>query len=253
MKSRLPYRPGTHEQQGSKQKAVYIMELFPSEFSMKQCTLCPNLYPATPEFFSRDRSHKDGFRSYCKTCEKSRSKEYRDTHKEQGRMASKNYQEAHKEEIAAYHKKYMQDEGRKEARKEYLAQYYQEHIQEISEQHRQYYLDHQEETCERQGLYLRTEQGRMVSRAHKHRRKAQKKASEGSYTSQQLQEQFQRQKGKCYYCKKKLAQGWHADHVTPLSKGGSNTIENIVIACQTCNLHKSAKLPHEWLENGRLF
>jgi 5-methylcytosine-specific restriction endonuclease McrA len=40
--------------------------------------------------------------------------------------------------------------------------------------------------------------------------------------------------------------------VVPLSRGGSNGPENIVIACPTCNLAKKDKMPHEWPEGGRL-
>lgn len=42
------------------------------------------------------------------------------------------------------------------------------------------------------------------------------------------------------------------DHVVPLSRGGADDAENIVISCPTCNLHKHNKLPHEWLEGNRL-
>ncbi len=35
------------------------------------------------------------------------------------------------------------------------------------------------------------------------------------------------------------------DHVTPRSKGGMTTWENVVAACSTCNLRKSDRLPGE--------
>lgn len=38
----------------------------------------------------------------------------------------------------------------------------------------------------------------------------------------------------------------HIDHVWPLSKGGSNGPENLVLACAECNLRKSAKTPMEF-------
>lgn len=50
--------------------------------------------------------------------------------------------------------------------------------------------------------------------------------------------------GMCYYCKgtfNKLS----IDHVIPLSKGGENTLENIVAACLECNKRKNAKLVEE--------
>jgi 5-methylcytosine-specific restriction endonuclease McrA len=35
------------------------------------------------------------------------------------------------------------------------------------------------------------------------------------------------------------------DHVLPLSRGGTNTWENCVTACNSCNLRKGNKTPHE--------
>lgn len=47
----------------------------------------------------------------------------------------------------------------------------------------------------------------------------------------------------CLYCGGP-AKGW--DHVVPMSKGGENTIANLVRCCYRCNRQKSAKMPSEW-------
>jgi 5-methylcytosine-specific restriction endonuclease McrA len=47
-----------------------------------------------------------------------------------------------------------------------------------------------------------------------------------------------------------LAKGYHVDHRVPLSRGDSNDISNIVLACPHCNLSKGAKLPEDFA--GRL-
>lgn len=219
---------------------------YPHDASWKQCSTCPNSYIATPDFFSRDRTKSDGLRTTCKLCEKARKEAYQQTHKEEIRKRSMLYRADHREECAAYKRQHQQGEQYKQ----YQRQYYLEHKEQLNEQGRQYYLEHQEEARERQRKYLRSEQGRAVGRAHKHKRKAQKKAVEGSYTSQQLQEQLQRQRSRCYYCKVKLGDLYHVDHIVPLSKDGTNNIDNIVLACPPCNLHKSAKLLHEWNGSG---
>lgn len=56
----------------------------------------------------------------------------------------------------------------------------------------------------------------------------------------------------CYYCRVM----WpiseiHFDHVLPLKRGGNHTIENLCVACKTCNLRKNAKLIHEWNRPGQ--
>lgn len=52
----------------------------------------------------------------------------------------------------------------------------------------------------------------------------------------------------CYYCGEKLSGKFDVDHMTPLSRGGSNKIDNICIACETCNGRKNAKTAEEYLE-----
>jgi 5-methylcytosine-specific restriction endonuclease McrA len=62
------------------------------------------------------------------------------------------------------------------------------------------------------------------------------------------------QKKICYWCNKKCDDDFHIDHYVPLAKGGLHKIDNLVIACPTCNLTKNAKDPYEYASTvGRLF
>ena len=62
------------------------------------------------------------------------------------------------------------------------------------------------------------------------------------------------QRGMCAACHCNLSKsGKHIDHIMPISKGGSNTDENVQLLCPQCNLDKNAKHPIDWAqENGRL-
>lgn len=63
-------------------------------------------------------------------------------------------------------------------------------------------------------------------------------------------ELYSQQNGLCYYCREELYGQYDVDHVIPLSRGGSNGVDNLVIACAFCNRSKGNKLLEEW--NGFL-
>jgi 5-methylcytosine-specific restriction endonuclease McrA len=48
----------------------------------------------------------------------------------------------------------------------------------------------------------------------------------------------------CAYCG---APARHVDHATPLVRGGSGGVENLVMACQGCNLSKGTRTVLEFL------
>lgn len=80
-------------------------------------------------------------------------------------------------------------------------------------------------------------------RASNINRKALKRQAEGKHTSADLKRIFEMQRGKCAYCKVSIKNGYHVDHIKPLSKGGSNWPKNIQLTCESCNLSKRAKDP----------
>lgn len=56
---------------------------------------------------------------------------------------------------------------------------------------------------------------------------------------------FRRDGFKCRYCGEANTL-LECDHVVPVSRGGSNELENLVTACKPCNRSKGAKLLTEW-------
>lgn len=88
------------------------------------------------------------------------------------------------------------------------------------------------------------------SNRHKNRlRRIRKLGAEGSHTTAELRELWSRQEGSCAYCLGSITpDNNHLDHVHPLSRGGSDGIENLLYTCPPCNLSKKDKLLFtEWM------
>ena len=56
---------------------------------------------------------------------------------------------------------------------------------------------------------------------------------------------FERDGHACVYCGDRSTP-LHCDHVIPLSRGGSSSMDNLATACSDCNLAKGAQTPDEW-------
>lgn len=246
-----------------------VESLSQNPYSVKLCRTCQRTLPATSEYFHRDKHSKDGLCFYCKECNKAKRKAYYAQNTEKAIAYSKQYVAEHRDETARYQNQYAK--VHKEELKLYKEEYSRLHRKgeikpiigkresnrlyreanraELAWKSSQYYAQHREERLAYHKKYNQTERGIIAKRVRSHNRRALKKQAKGSHTAAQLYELYQKQEGKCFYCKKELGHSrnsWHGDHYIPLSKGGSNDISNIVIACPTCNHKKNAKLPDEW-------
>lgn len=79
-----------------------------------------------------------------------------------------------------------------------------------------------------------------ATRAIKLRYRAALASAEGGHTAAELKELFEKQDGRCAYCGRSIRNGYDADHIVPLSRGGSNWITNIQLCCASCNRRKWA-------------
>lgn len=145
------------------------------------------------------------------------------------------YRTEHPEKVAARHRLYRAEHPEKIA--ELKRKYRKEHREEIAEHKRKYTAEHREEAAAR-------------NRAAK----ARKRNATGSHTAADVNAQYERQRGFCYWrnanpdCVVSLKSGYHVDHVIPLAgeRGSSNGPGNLVLACNRCNQSKGAKDPMDW-------
>jgi len=203
--------------------------------NLRHCSRCGNEYPATLEYFYHvsPRTRKDELSSWCKHCVSEAGKLSRSKHADKAKVRAKKYAVEHREQVNANAREYVKRNPEK--RKETMRAYSETHREQEREKKRRWRANNPEK-----------------HRAEKERRRAWKLNAEGEYTADDIKAQYSRQKGKCYWCNVKLNNKYHVDHIVPLSRGGSNRPDNIVCACPHCNDSRGAKLPHEWVQGGKL-
>lgn len=184
----------------------------------KVCTKC-NERKSLDSFCKNARS-KDGLSQHCKSCNAAYQKEYRKTTTGKATI---------KKSTKKYRSKPEQIKKQAEYNKESLKR-----------------TGKTSTTVSRNWQKNNPGKHRIHKQADNNRRRLAKLQPE-SYTSAQFMELFKRVGKKCSYCKKSLTvMTVTADHIVPLSKGGSNRIDNIAPACMSCNLSKGASTDPKW-------
>jgi 5-methylcytosine-specific restriction endonuclease McrA len=101
-----------------------------------------------------------------------------------------------------------------------------------------------------QSKYLKTYKGKTANKRRKHKRRAIMENA-GTFTNEEWQDRLLEYNYCCAYCYKPFpVDELTIDHMQPLSRGGTNTIDNLVPACISCNSRKLDKTPLEMLQKG---
>lgn len=217
------------------------------------CAGCGEIKPATLEYFGKNSNSQSGLYGKCKRCMNGYNRQARRSNpnllaKERERHIR--WRKANLERIAFLRRRWCATRQDKASRRAYALQYRRTHAAYYREKHRAW------RKTERYRVYItqyrQREDVKLRWRRDSHIRRARYLAAPGRFTEQDIQLKLRSQKSKCYYCQKPLRE-YHIDHVVPLSRGGSNWPDNLVVACPTCNMSKHDKLLHEWPEGGRLF
>lgn len=205
----------------------------------KICTKCLNEFPATAEYFHKNKNMRDGLYSTCKTCRnadahteyaarKDYYKEYANNNKDKLQEFRKQYNQTNKDKIKEL---YIANRDKYNARK---ATYYREHKEQQKEQRKAY-----------AHYYASTENGKEIKRMTLNRRRARKKSLLDNFTSNQWEDSKIYFDNKCAYCEKpsmRLTQ----EHFIPVAKGGHYTAFNIIPACKSCNSSKRDEDFFDW-------
>lgn len=225
--------------------------------TLKHCRKCGVDKPATLEYFYVDKSKSDGLTTQCRECKSEYGKRYRAENKERiaayikqwvasnkdrRREISNRWYRNHKEQAQQISADYRRRNKQKEAERH--SKYKIQNRLKVASADREYRRRNKERRNEYNKQYYRDNPG--VARAMWDRRRAKKMKAVGTYTAEDVQEMMETQAGHCAYCGITLHGEFHVDHIMPLSRGGSNSPDNLCISCQSCNCSKHDKTPDEW-------
>ncbi len=116
------------------------------------------------------------------------------------------------------------------------------HPAEHAEDSREYYRRHREQALAQSVEYHRAHPE--VRKAADNRRRVNELLAGPSFTPAEWLQLVEQYGGRCAYCG---ASGrLHAEHRIPVSRGGSNRIENILPACASCNAKKATMTEEEF-------
>ncbi len=192
----------------------------------KHCALCGEMLPL--ESFSPDKRSSDGRCTYCKPCCNKRDRERRIIDGGRIRKRHRGWSSGRRSILNTQH------------RERYKIRYplIKDHI---NTQRRTRWHATPKVHRSRQREYRLRNPELMV--AHTQLRRARlKNAPINDLTAAQWLAIKVLYRWRCVYCSKKTV-ALTQDHVVPLSKGGSHTMENIVPACRSCNSKKGTGSP----------
>ena len=211
--------------------------------STKTCNKC-HILKSIHEYADNKKSH-DNKRTICKACISETSKIYRN-------------KPENRERIRANRKRWYEEN--KESEIQNSIEWGKANNDRVTKSRRKYYENHRQKLCEKQKAYrlaniekvsLKEQEKTRIYRARK------ANAVSDGHTIPELQK-YWREKGidpkRCTYCNAwhtEWGHGWkrsQGDHVVPLNKGGTHTIDNIVPCCMACNGSKRDRILYEeWI------
>jgi 5-methylcytosine-specific restriction endonuclease McrA len=190
----------------------------------KRCATCKIETPL--ELMGKNRSSKDGYNIYCKLCIRKASQKYRDSDIGRNRKSQARYRLKNKEKI----------------NQRSLNRYY-------AQKERFLKLQSERRIANYEAI-LETERASRARNADKNRQKKHELQKRRSLIIKEsgcliLKKEIKAlYSNPCYNCGTTKNQS--IDHIIPLTRGGRNSIGNLMTLCNRCNSSKGAKTLMEW-------
>jgi 5-methylcytosine-specific restriction endonuclease McrA len=199
---------------------------------VKQCSKCKE--SKSLDQFNKSKNGKYGVSNYCKECTSKYHKEYYTNNKDRLSKHRKEYYTNNKDRLTKYKKEYANNN------KDKIAKYQKEYANNNKDRLTKYRKE-----------YLKTERGKLLNKLKVQNRRYRKKynTNTGDRLTKAQIEYLTEVYTHCAYCYTELtSDNTHIDHIHPLSKDGSHSIDNVTLACKDCNRKKNAKTLDQWLD-----
>jgi uncharacterized Zn-finger protein len=208
----------------------------------KRCTRC-GIFKALDEF-PKMANRSDGKGSACRECENKRVSDFHKAHREETNKQVKAWRDKNREHVRELDRAWTKNnpDAVKEKSKRYRLRHPEKFREANKRNHAQYYANNKE-TVTRKIIEYRKNNPQIASATQRKRRAMKAGATVNNFTHAlwvELQEAYDH---RCVYCGKRFKGKLTQDHITPLSRGGSHTVSNIVPACNLCNSKKNAGSP----------
>ena len=147
----------------------------------------------------------------------------------------KEYNKKWREKNPEYNEKYFRMNG-----KIINIRNYTKNKEKILKRNKQYREENPKRMSEYKREWKKTEKGKANNQRSNSKRRTRERNIINTLTAQEWLNILEEFNYRCAYCggNRKLSR----DHIIPISKGGNNTKENIVPACQSCNSRKGNRL-----------
>lgn len=206
---------------------------------MKTCTKCNKEKELSD--FPKDKSRKDGVYIYCKLCCAEIQREKYHSNIDYNRKIKRNQAIKNKESNRIRNKKWYEEN--KEQKKIYTKNYRLNNLKKSENYQKEWVNINKDKVKQNQKRYAQSEKGKKVLNQRNHNRKSKLKGAEGKHSLKEWEDLKVKHDFTCIACKRKEPEiKLTRDHKIPISKGGSNYIENIQPLCQSCNSRKKDKL-----------
>jgi 5-methylcytosine-specific restriction endonuclease McrA len=198
---------------------------------LKKCNRCDETKELKDFTIQKSKGSYDGYRGFCKECEKIYWKNWR--------RKSSPWKLSTWKKWLANHPGRQQERWEADRKNEIKAE----------ERRKKYYEDsiYREKILQRSRDNYKKKRAYMI--AKKHKRESMMIGQNDGTVDIKIIEQILKERKSCVYCGKEFnGHPIELDHIDPLSKGGLHSKFNLVACCRQCNQLKKNKTFNEWLK-----